>query len=269
MTAVAPTVQGFFTERLAQRGVSPHTVAAYRDALRLLLCFVHETTGKAPSQLDFDDIDADTVSAFLLHLETVRHSMVTTRNSRLAAVHSLFRYAALRHPEHAGTIGRVLAIPAKRHERTLVCFLTRPETEALLDAPDRSKRAGRRDHALLLTAVQTGLRASELLGMRVADVDLGTGPHVNCLGKGRKQRSTPLLAGTVAVLAAWLDERAGAPSDPCSPGPAALLSAATPSGSSSPGTPGSQPPDARRSRRRTSRLTSFATLALSPLPLTV
>lgn len=219
MTAIAPTVQGFFTERLAQRGVSAHTVAAYRDALRLLLRFVHDTTGKAPSQLDFDDLGADTVSAFLLHLETVRHSAVTTRNARLAAVHSLFRYAALRHPEHAATIGRVLAIPTKRHERTLVCFLTLLETEALLDAPERSKRTGRRDHAILLTAVQTGLRASELLGMRVADVHLGTGPHANCMGKGRKQRSTPLLAGTVTVLAEWLDECGASPGDPVFPGP--------------------------------------------------
>jgi integrase/recombinase XerD len=219
MTAVAATLQGFFTERLAQRGVSAHTVAAYRDALRLLLCFVHDTTGKAPSQLDFDDLDTDIISAFLAHLEAVRHSTVTTRNARLAAVHSLFRYAALRHPEHAATIGRVLAIPAKRHDRTLVCFLTRPETDALLDAPDRSHRIGRRDHALLLTAVQTGLRASELLGMQVADVQLGTGPHVNCMGKGRKQRSTPLLAETVAVLGPWLKERAGASCDPVFPGP--------------------------------------------------
>ena len=124
MTAIAPTLQGFFTERLAQRGVSAHTVAAYRDSLRLLVCFVHDTTGKAPSELDFEDLGADTVSAFLLHLETVRNSSVTTRNARLAAVHSLFRYAALRHPEHAATIGRVLAIPTKRSERTLVCFLT-------------------------------------------------------------------------------------------------------------------------------------------------
>jgi integrase/recombinase XerD len=219
MTAIGPTVQRFFTERLAQRGVSPHTVAAYRDSLRLLLCFVHDTTTKSPSQLDFEDLDADTVSAFLLHLETVRHSAVPTRNARLAAVHSLFRYAALCHPEHAATIGRVLAIPAKRHDRTLVCFLTQPETEALLAAPDGSKRVGRRDHALLLTAVQTGLRASELLGMRVGDVHLGTGPHINCMGKGRRQRSTPLLAGTVAVLAAWLDERAGSPSDAVFVGP--------------------------------------------------
>jgi integrase/recombinase XerD len=219
MTAIATTLQGFFTERLAQRGVSPHTVAAYRDSLRLLLCFVHDATGKAPSQIDFDDLDAETVSAFLMHLETVRHSTVTTRNARLAALHSLFRYAALRHPEHAATIGRVLAIPAKRHERTLVCFLTVPETQALLDAPERSKRTGRRDHALLLTAVQTGLRASELIGLRLADVHLGSGPHVDCMGKGRKQRSTPLLADTVAVLAAWLKKRPGSPSDPVFPGP--------------------------------------------------
>lgn len=219
MSAVAPTLQGFFTQRLAQRGVSPHTVAAYRDSLRLLGCFVHDTTGKAPSQLDFGDLDADTVSAFLSHLETVRHSTARTRNARLAAVHSLFRYAALRHPEHAATIGQVLAIPPKRHERTLVCFLTPAEADALLGAPDRSKRTGRRDHALLLTALQTGLRASELLGLRVADVELGTGPHVNCLGKGRKHRSTHLLTETVAVLAGWLRERGGAPSDPVFPGP--------------------------------------------------
>ena len=219
MTAIAATLQGFFTERLAQRGVSPHTVAAYRDGLRLLLCFVHDTTGKPPSRLDFADLDADTISAFLRHLETVRHASVTTRNARLAAVHSLFRYSALRHPEHAATIGRVLAIPAKRHERTPVCFLTTAETQALINAPDCSRRTGRRDHALLLTAVQTGLRASELLGMRIADVHLGTGPHVDCMGKGRKQRSTPLLPETVAVLAAWMRERAGNPSDPAFPGP--------------------------------------------------
>lgn len=219
MTAVAPTLQAFFTERLTQRGVSPHTVAAYRDALRLLLCFVHDTTGKAPSQLDFDDLDADTVSAFLLHLETVRHASVKTRNARLAAVRSLFRYAALHHPEHAATIGRVLAIPAKRFERSLVCFLTQQETEALLNAPDRSKRIGRRDHALLLTAAQTGLRASELTGLRVSNVHLGTGPHINCTGKGRKERATPLLAETVSVLAAWLQERSGSPADPVFPGP--------------------------------------------------
>ena len=219
MTALAATLQGFFTERLAQRGVSPYTVAAYRDALRLLICFVHDTTGKAPAELDFDDVDADTVSAFLSHLETVRHSSVATRNARLAAIRSLFRYAALRHPEHAATIGRVLAIPTKRSESTLVCFLTETETEALLNAPDRSRRIGRRDHALLLTAVQTGLRVSELTGLRIADVHLGTGPHVNCMGKGRKQRSTPLLAETVTILAAWLQEHHGSPSDPVFPGP--------------------------------------------------
>lgn len=219
MTAIAPTMQGFFTERLAQRGVSAHTVAAYRDSLRLLLCFVHDTTGKAPSQLDFEDLGAGTVSAFLLHLETARRSSVTTRNARLAAVHSLFHYAALRHPEHAATIGRVLAIPAKRFERTLVCFLTRAEAEALIEAPDRSRRTGRRDHALLLTAVETGLRASELAGLRLADVHLGTGPHGNCTGKGRKQRATPLLPRTLDVLRRWIQECAADPADPVFPGP--------------------------------------------------
>lgn len=140
-----------------------------------------------------------------------------TRNARLAAIRSLFRYAALRHPEHADLIGRVLAIPPKRFERSLVTFLTEPEVDALLAAPDRTSWAGRRDRALLLLAVQTGLRVSELIGLICADVHLGSGAHVSCRGKGRKQRITPLTAGTVAVLRVWLAERAGAPRDPLFP----------------------------------------------------
>ncbi len=142
---------------------------------------------------------------------------MSTRNARLAAVHSLFRYAALRCPEHAGLIQRVLAIPDKRHETALVTFLTRPEIDALLASPDRSTPTGRRDHALLLLAVQTGLRVSELTALTCQDVQLGSGPHVRCHGKGRKERCTPLTAQTVSVLRAWLQERAGRPTDPLFP----------------------------------------------------
>ena len=138
MSALAATLQGFFTERLTQQGASPHTIAAYRDALRLLICFVHDTTGKALTDLDFDDLNADTVSAFLSHLETIRNSAAATRNARLVAIRSLFRYAALRHPEHAATIGRVLAIPTKRTQSTPVCFLT----EAVSHLPDADGAGG-------------------------------------------------------------------------------------------------------------------------------
>ena len=163
MTALAPTVEMFFTHRLAtERDASPHTVAAYRDTLRLLFVFTQEHTAKAPSRLDVGDLDAELIAAFLTHLETDRGNSVSTRNARLTAIHSLFRYAALRHPEHAESIQRVLAIPAKRHEQTVVCFLTPEEIDALLSAPDRDTWFGRRDHALLALAIQTGLRVSEL-----------------------------------------------------------------------------------------------------------
>ena len=218
MSTLAPTLQAFFTDRLIrQRQASPQTIAAYRDTLRLLLTFAAARTGKQPSKLDVADLDAPLVGAFLDHLERDRGNGVRTRNARLAAIRSLFRYAALRHPEHAAVIERVLAIPPKRFERNLVTFLTEPEVDALLAAPDRTTLTGRRDHALLLLAVQTGLRVSELTGLRCADVHLGTGAHVSCRGKGRKQRITPLTASTVAVLRVWLAERAAAPAAPLFP----------------------------------------------------
>ena len=186
MCLLAPTLQAFFTERLArQRQASPHTVTAYRDTFRLLLRFAQARSGKAPSQLEFADLDATVIGAFLEHLEADRDNNVSTRNARLAAVHSLFRYAALRVPEHAALIQRVLAIPAKRADVTDVCFLTSPEVDALLAAPDRATWIGRRDHALLLTDIQTGLRVSELTRLQGQDVQLGTGRHVRCHGKGR------------------------------------------------------------------------------------
>lgn len=218
MSALAPTLEAFFTDRLArQRQASPHTVAAYRDTFRLLIGFVQERTGKAPSQLDLADLDAPLVGAFLDHLERHRHNSVATRNARLAAIHSLFAYAALRHPEHAAVIARVLAIPAKRQDRALVSFLTSPEIDALLGAPDRGTWLGRRDHALLLVVLQCGLRVSELTGLRCADVVAGTGAHVRCHGKGRKERITPLTKETTAVLKVWSRERRGAPKEPLFP----------------------------------------------------
>jgi integrase/recombinase XerD len=214
VSALAPALQAFFTDRLVQqRQASPHTVAAYRDTFRLLLAFVHERSGKTPCSLDFADLDAPVVGEFLTHLETVRGNSVRTRNARLAAIHSFFHFAAFRHPEHAALIQRVLAIPHKRFERALVTFLDRPEIEALLTAPDRSTLIGRRDHTLLLLAVQTGLRLSELTGLRIQDVHLDSGPHLRCFGKGRKERITPLTRQTVAVLKTWLRERGGQPSD--------------------------------------------------------
>jgi site-specific recombinase XerD len=218
MSALAPTLQAFFTDRLiAQRQASPRTVAAYRDTLRLLLGFAQQRTGTPPSRLDLADIDADLIAAFLSHLERDRRNGVRTRNARLAAIHSLFRYSALRHPEHAELIAKVLAIPAKRYDRTLVSFLTPPEVDALLAAPDRTTWLGRRDHALLVLAIQTGLRVSELTGLTVVDVHLRDGPHVRCHGKGRKERATPLTRQTVDVLRAWMRERSGSATDPIFP----------------------------------------------------
>jgi site-specific recombinase XerD len=214
VSALAPTLEAFFTDRLAQqRQASPHTTAAYRDTFRLLLTFVHERTGKAPRSLDFADLDAPLIGAFLTHLEAVRGNSVRTRNARLAAIHSFFHFAAFHHPEHAALIQRVLAIPLKRFERALVTFLERPEIEALLTAPDRSTLVGRRDHTMLLLAVQTGLRLSELTGLRIQDVHLGSGAHLRCYGKGRKERCTPLTRQSIAVLNVWLRERGGQPSD--------------------------------------------------------
>ena len=218
MTALAPTVEAFFTQRLAvQRDASPHTVAAYRDTLRLLFVFAHNRTGTPPSRLDVGDIDAPLVAAFLTHLETERHNSVSTRNARLTAIHSLFRYAALQHPEHAESIQRVLAIPAKRHQQKLVCFLTREEIDALLSAPDNGTWFGRRDYALLTLAVQTGLRDPPVEYSLIALGQRSALANVRCHGKGRKDRATPLSAHTVTALTTWLHEYNCGPTDPVFP----------------------------------------------------
>ena len=214
----AALLESFFTHRLMhQRQASAHTIASYRDTFRMLLQFVQKRLHKAPSALALEDIDAPLVAAFLDELETARGVTARTRNLRLTAVHSFFRYASYEAPTHAAQIARVLAIPAKKFDRALVGFLSRTEVDALLAAPDQAAWAGRRDHALMLLAVQTGLRLSELISLRRDDVQLGTGSHVRVVGKGRKERCTPLSKATRAVLAAWLREPTRAPNQPVFP----------------------------------------------------
>jgi len=210
MTAIpslAPLLESFFTQRLMQqRRVSPHTISSYRDAFRQFLKFTQQRLHKQPSALPFEKIDAPLAVAFLDHLEKHQGVSVRTRNLRLTAIHSFFRYAAFELPSHAAQIQRVLAIPSKRYARRLVSFLTRAEVDALLAAPDRRTWFGRRDHAFMLMAVQTGLRLSEMTGAKREDLVLGTGAHVRVIGKGRKERCTPLAKSMVAVLNAWLRE---------------------------------------------------------------
>lgn len=208
MSTLAPTLQAFFTDRLArQRQASPHTIAAYRDTVKLLLVFAEQRTGKSPSAMDITDLDAPLIGAFLNHLETDRGNSVRTRNARLAAIHSLFRYCALHHPQDAAVIARVLAIPPKRFDRAVITYLTEEEITALLAAPDRSTWTGRRDHALLAMTAQTGLRISEICSLTHDDIHLGTGPHIACTGKGRRQRITPLTRATVSTMTTYLAER--------------------------------------------------------------
>ena len=204
-------LQKFFTERLIrQRQASSHTISSYRDAFRLLLQFAQKRLHKTPSRLTLEEIDTPLITAFLNDLETRRGITARSRNLRLTAIRSFFNYAAYEEPAHASQIQRVLAIPAKRYSRTLIQFLNRAEIDALLVAPDQRTWFGRRDHALLLVAIQTGLRLSELTGLRRQDVHLATGAHVRCMGKGRKERCTPLTKQTVASLQAWIKEPAKA-----------------------------------------------------------
>jgi site-specific recombinase XerD len=214
VTRVAALLEPFFTERLHhQRNASPNTVVAYRDTFRLLLTFAQERLRTPPSALLLTQIDADFIAAFLRHLEKQRKNSVRTRNARLAAIHSFFRYVILQEPGYSATCQRVLAIPTKRSQRKLVTSLTRAEQEALLRAPGRTTWLGRRDYAIITLLLQTGLRVSELCDVRCEDVVLARGAHVRCRGKGRKERCTPLTRETTAVLRAWLAERAGSPTD--------------------------------------------------------
>ena len=218
MTALAPTLEAFFTQHLAgQRQASPRTIGSYRDTWRLFLGYALEKTGTAPAAIEIAALDAALVSGFLAHLEQDRGNTARTRNARLAAIRSFFKFAALRHPEHAGSIARVLAIPAKKHGLRSVSYLTASETAALLAAPDTRTWHGRRDHALLALAAQTGLRITELTGLTGGDAQTGTGPNVRCHGKGRKDRVTPLTANVAAVIRSWLREQPGSPPDPLFP----------------------------------------------------
>ena len=217
-TSLAPLLQNYFADRLiAQRRVSPHTLAAYRDTFRLLLEFVSKRVKKFPSDLCLHELDAKLIGEFLSDLENTRKNSARTRNARLAAIRSFFRYIAVQEPAHMALIQRVLAIPQKKFERNIVQYLETSEVEAILSAADRKTWLGRRDHALLLLTAQTGLRVSEVTGLQCEDLELGPSPHVRCRGKGRKQRCTPLTQQTVVILRAWLRERGGAPTDPLFP----------------------------------------------------
>jgi integrase/recombinase XerD len=200
-------VEAFFCKRLiSQRRASPHTIASYRDTFRLLLAFAQKRISRPPSQLALQDISPSLVSDFLDHLEATRTNTARTRNLRLTAIRSFFRFAALEAPEHGGVIQRVLAIPNKRCQRPLIGFLTRLEIEALLAAVDCTTWIGRRDYAFLLIAMQTGLRLSELTAVRREDLTLGPGAHIHCVGKGRKERGTPITKVARRVLQAWMKE---------------------------------------------------------------
>jgi len=212
-------LQGFFTEYLInQRQASEHTIASYRDSFCLLLGYAEQRLKKTPVAMQLIDLNAQFISDFLIHLEKDRGVAIQTRNQRLAAIRSFFRYTSLYVPERIELIQQVLAIPSKRYEKKVVTFLNRAEIDSLLGAPDRKSWIGRRDHALLMVMIQTGVRVSELTGLRRQDVVLGPGPHIRCTGKGRKERCTPLMKEMTKVLKAWLMERDYQPTDPVFPG---------------------------------------------------
>ncbi len=211
-------IQQFFTERLcAQMEASPNTIAGYRDTFRLLLRFASDRTGRPPTKLNVDDMDCDLVADFLAHVETARRNSARSRNTRLAAIRSFFRYVAMNEPAYMLHAQKILAMPSKRHVRRTVDFLNRAEMNALLASPDRSTWVGRRDYAILTVALQTGLRASEIINLRRCDIAHGTGAHIQCEGKGRKQRCTPLRQETLKLLKVWLQERGGDDNDPLFP----------------------------------------------------
>lgn len=214
-----PTLlQRFFTDRLCtQMQASANTIAGYRDTFRLLLRFASEQRSKVPTRLRIEDVDADLIAAFLLHVETARRNSARSRNTRLAAIRSFFRYVAMNEPAHLLHCQRILAMPSKRYIKRTVTFLDGSEIAALHAAPDRSTWVGRRDHAIFLVLLQTGLRASELINLRCKDVVLGTGAHIRCNGKGRKERCTPLRRDTVKLMEAWLRERHGSDDQPLFP----------------------------------------------------
>ncbi|MDM4764412.1 tyrosine-type recombinase/integrase [Galbitalea sp. SE-J8] len=218
MSDLAPLLQNFFTDKLDRHlNASPHTKAAYADTFRLLLLYAQDATRVAPSELTLADLNADLIGGFLQHLETIRGNSAATRNARRAALRSFFTYASYRAPDSIATISQVLAIPAKRTKTTLVSFLTTPEAETLIAAPDTDTWLGRRDRLLLHLGIQTGLRVSELVSLRVGDIQIGPRSHLECVGKGRKQRIIPLQKNTAALLGAWFREVPAAPDTPLFP----------------------------------------------------
>jgi len=218
MSDLAPLLQRFFTDKLDRHlNASIHTKAAYADTFRLLLLYAQRATGTAPSALSLADLDADLIGGFLQHLETDRGNSAATRNARRAALRSFFTYASYRAPDAIATISQVLAIPAKRTKKTIVSFLTRPEAEALIAAPDTSTWIGRRDRLLLHLGIQTGLRVSELTSLRIDSIQIGPHSQLECLGKGRRQRVIPLQKNTVKLLTAWIGELPPAPEGPLFP----------------------------------------------------
>jgi site-specific recombinase XerD len=218
MSTLPALLQRFFTDRLtAQLQASPNTIAGYRDTFRLLLRYASERRNRPPTKLRIEDIDAALIGDFLTHVEKVRRNSARSRNTRLAAIRSFYRYVAMNEPAHALHCQRILAMPNKRYVRRTVDFIDRIEMEALLAAPDSATWIGRRDRAILLLALQTGLRVSELINIDCSDVVLGTGAHIRCEGKGRKQRSTPLRRDTIKTIEAWLRERAGDDDEPVFP----------------------------------------------------
>jgi len=200
-------IQAFFTDYLiSQRQASQHTIASYRDAFRLFLRFIQKHLKKEPSAVKINDITVQLIKSFLKDLEDKRNVSPRTRNQRLAAIHSCFRYAALLYPEHNSLIQQILSIPQKKHKYSIIQFLTDDEIEALLSAPDRATKLGRRDYTLILLAIRTGLRVSEMINLKQTDITFGTGAHVQCFGKGRKERITPIMKQTATVLKSWLTE---------------------------------------------------------------
>jgi integrase/recombinase XerD len=208
-------LQRFFTERLAtQLKASPNTVTSYRDTFRLLLKYATDRLRRPPTELQVIDIDADLIGLFLADIESTRGNTTRSRNTRLSAIRSFFKYVAVNEPQLLHHCQRVLAMPAKRHEKRAIDYLSRAEIEALIQAPDLSTWHGRRDRALLALALQTGLRVSELISLSCDDIVLGTGAHVRCMGKGRKERATPIRKDSAKVLRDWLTERDGTDTDP-------------------------------------------------------
>jgi integrase/recombinase XerD len=221
MTALAIELQTYFTVFAhTQRDLAANTISAYRDTWRMLIRYLAESTRTRAERIDFTDVDAEAVSAFLDYLETERDNTVSTRNSRLCAIRAVLSHAVVNHPEHAATITRVLAMPPKRHPKPMLEFLTAAEGDALINAPDRTRWTGRRDHALLVLAIQTGLRVSELCSLTISNAHLGSAASITCTGKGRRTRATPLTATTIAVMSAYLTERSTRPGQAlfCGPG---------------------------------------------------